>query len=68
MQVQEWAPQQVGLVLGGVLLGVLVERVARGVVHSVAKRTSMVWDDLVVEAFPHGHTEPPQGAPDTQSV
>lgn len=45
--------QQVGLVLGGALLGFLIERVFRRTLRAIAKRTSMVWDDLVVDAF-HG--------------
>lgn len=43
--------RQVGLVLGGLLLGALTERFLVGTLHAVAKRTKSTWDDLVIQAI-----------------
>ena len=39
--------QRIGLVLGGVLLGILAERVLVRQAHRLAARTRFKWDDLV---------------------
>ena len=42
--------QQVGFVLGGLLLGILTERFLVGTFHAIAKRTQSTWDDLLIQA------------------
>ena len=44
---------QLALVLGGMLVGVLTERIVVAALHGFAKRTESKWDDLLVEAI-HG--------------
>lgn len=44
---------QVGLVLGGILLGWLVERFLVRALRAISQKTASTWDDLAVEAI-HG--------------
>jgi small-conductance mechanosensitive channel len=42
---------QAGLILGGFLLGVVIELVLVRAFHTLAKRTQSTWDDLLVEGI-----------------
>ncbi len=48
----EWA-QRIGLVVGGLLLGILVERIVGRRLVSLAKATRFKWDDVAATAV-HG--------------
>ena len=43
--------QQIGLIGGGFLLGLLTEWILAKTLHVIAKRTASTWDDLVVHAI-----------------
>ena len=43
--------EQVGFVLGGLLLGILTERFLAGTLQAIAKRTQSTWDDLLIQAI-----------------
>jgi small-conductance mechanosensitive channel len=43
--------QQVGFVVGGLLLGILTERFLVGTFRAIARRTQSTWDDLLINAL-----------------